>query len=177
MNRLTESHYEPELSGVHDGMSQLDFFTLYDKYAPALLGVITKIISDEAEAAVLLETTFTKIHSEINKPRSEQQPLFSWLITTARCTALNALKERRQLTPVLQLTETGKVVPLPASDTDVSTGFSKDSTDPRLKKLLNFVLFDNCTPEEAAVSIGMPVETARQQLRLAMQQLRTRPKA
>ena len=103
------------------------------------------------------------------------QPLFVWLLQITRRTATDALKERKRGTGTeLQLTESGKVISpnwqksVPAPPVVVLT----NSANAQQKELLDSVLFKNCTPEEAALSVGIPIEQARQQLRLAMQQLR-----
>ena len=171
----THQDIEPP-AGIVIG-NQLDFSTLYDQYAPALLGIIMKMISDKTEADSLLETTFRKVRSEMGSFKPEKQPVFAWLLNIARCTALEALNNRRQLpAPVIQLTTTGNVIALHKNSTPEPIGFVATVTDPRLSELLDWVLFKNCTPEEAAVSVGLPVETVRQQLRLAMQQLRNSAK-
>ncbi len=173
MSRQTDLHRQSDVSGERTVTSQVDFSTLYDRYAPALLGIITKIISDEKEAVNVLEATFTKVWSEIDQFKPEKQPIFTWLLLIARTTALDALANRRQIEKtVFQLTETGKVVPLQKDSTPAPAGFSSDSTEPRLTELFNSVLFKNCVPGEAAGSMGVSVELARQDLRRAMQQLR-----
>ena len=55
MKHLSYSHQKADLFGRHTVANQLDFFALYDRYAPVLLGVIKKIISDEVESVALLE--------------------------------------------------------------------------------------------------------------------------
>ena len=173
MIRQTDLHQKSDLFGETTVTKQVDLPALYDRYAPALLGIIARIISDEKEAVKLLEVTFTKVCSEIDRFKPEKQPIFTWLLTIARNTALDAVNERRQVeTPVFQLTETGKVVSLQKDSTPPPVGFSTDSTEPRLTELFTSVLFKNCLPGEAAGSMGIPVESARQELRRAMQQLR-----
>lgn len=173
MSRQADLHQKSEVFGERTVTKQVDFSTLYDRYAPALLGIITRIISDEKEAIKLLEVAFTKVWSGMDQLDSEQQPTFTWLLTIARSTALEALTKRRQVeTPVFQLTEMGKVVPLQKDSTPAPIGFSRDSTESQLTELFTSVLFKNCTPEEAAGSMGVPVESARQALRRAMQQVR-----
>ena len=162
-------------SSPPDGLGTIDqatFSQLYDQYAPALLGVITAIVQNEAEATRLLEVTFLKICSQFSP---KQQPLFVWLVSVARATALDAVKDQKGSTPpIVKLSDGGKVM------TDVFTRSDSSTTVPDpshrvgspLNKLLDAVFFQNCTPEEAASTIGLPVTTARQQLRLAMQLLR-----
>lgn len=167
---------EPQLSVRYDDNIPLDFSALYDRYAAILLGIITRIVSDKDMAIELLATTFSKARSEINTYRPEKQPVFTWLLIIARCTAQNALREKKQAstsTRAIQLTSTGKVIPLPTNVPEAFITLPTDSINPKLTQLLHSVLFKNCTPEEAARSLDLPVETARQLLRQAMQQLRT----
>ena len=178
MKHPSYSQLNSDLSGGDPVPNQLDFFDLYDRYAPILLGTIKKIISDEVEAVAVLEKTFIKVRAEMSQFRPGQKPIFSWLLTIARCAASDALSERRQPpTPVLQFTANGKIVALPIEKVTPPVSSITGVIAPQLKKLLDSVLYQNCTPEEGAVSMGIPVETARQQLRLALQQLRTLPKA
>ncbi|GAB4028872.1 RNA polymerase sigma factor [Spirosoma gilvum] len=175
MKTFVSSSIKQGLIGPAEGLNQLVFADIYDRYAAILLGVITKIIPEKAEAVSLLETTFSKVRSELPQFKPSKQPLFVWLLQIARCTALDALKERRQAAvPVLQLTEQGSVVrPMwGKSNQTVLTRPQTRSAEGQQKQLLDMVLFRNCTPQEAAMSLGIPVETVRQQLRLAMQQVR-----
>ncbi|AUD04286.1 RNA polymerase sigma factor [Spirosoma pollinicola] len=173
MSQPVDIRQDSDLPDEWNAQSRLDFSTLYDRYAPVLLGVITRIVTDKTEAVSLLEQTFIQVRSELVQFQSEKKPLFIWLLGIARCTALEAVGQRKQIQmPVLQLKSTGQVVALPTSAVTHQTGFCIDSTDANLKELLDSVLFKNCTPEEAAATIGVPVDTARQQLRLAIQKLR-----
>ncbi|GAB3022003.1 sigma-70 family RNA polymerase sigma factor [Spirosoma pulveris] len=174
MAREIPLHKEPQLPGRYDDKFPLDFSALYDRYAAVLLGVITRIVSDKDMAIELLATTFMKARSEMITYRPEKQPLFTWLLLIARCTAQDALREKKQAsTRVVQLTLTGKVIPLPTNVLQTTVPLPTDSLNPKLTQLLHSVLFKNCTPEEAARNLDLPAETARQLLRQAMQQLRT----
>ncbi len=173
MSRQTVSHQNSDASGEHTVTKQLDFSTLYDRYAPALLGVITRIVSDKDESIRLLESTFMKVRLEINQFNAEKQPVFAWLLNIARKEAAEFLNQREKgQTAVFELSANGKVMPLQKNTTPAPRPFRSDLTDPRLTELVDSVLFENCTPEEAAGSVGFPVELARQQLRRAVQQLR-----
>jgi RNA polymerase sigma factor (sigma-70 family) len=175
MNNPYSSLSEKELLNQLKEPNQLAFSALYDRYAPSLLGVITHIVHHNGlDATLLLEKTFINVRSQITQFNPEQHSLFVWLLNISRQTAVDALLARKNQRPsAIQLTVTDKVMvsrsqnttPVPAQPATVPV-------DPRLKKLVDSILFDNCTPEEAAASLGLPAESARQQLRLAMQQLR-----
>lgn len=157
--------------------NQVAFAELYDRYASSLLGVITGIVSNEAEAVEILEKTFIAVRSQAIQFEPTKQPLFIWMFGIARSVALNALKTHKsaQILP-LYLNESGQ---LNASKllTDQTISPANTAADSRLNELLNAVVFKNCTPEEAAASLEIPVEEARQQLRLAMRQLQNSPKS
>ena len=157
-------------------LDQDAFSQLYDQYAPTLLGVIAAIVCDETEAERLLEITFTRIRLRFSEVRSNNQPLFVWLLSIARTTALESTQQQRKpKVPVFKLTESGGVVADVLIQRNVPVFFTSTRTlvSSSMRALLDAVLLKNCTPEEAASSIGMPVATARKQLREAMQQLRT----
>ncbi len=178
---MIRSDFSQSESFPPDGLGTIDqatFSQLYDQYAPALLGVITAIVQNEAEATRLLEATFLRICSQFGQFSPKRQPLFVWLVSIARATALDAVKDQKGSTPsIVKLSDGGKVI------TDVFTRIDSSTAVPDppyrisspLNELLDAVFFQNCTPEEAASVIGLPVATARQQLRLAMQSLRKPP--
>ncbi len=180
MKRPDSSLREKELLDHLKTKSQLAFSELYDQYASLLLGVITQIVRDEAEAVTLLEETFIRVRSEIDQFNPEKQPLFIWLLQIARSTALAALKKRKltnSSAPPLTVAHGQVISPVSLTNpSNESAGVPVQSMDFRLNKLVEAVFFKNCTPEEAATSLDIPVELARQQLRLAIQRVRASQK-
>lgn len=176
---MTSSDFpQPELRPPNDSndsvaVDQIIFFQLYDQYAPMLLGVIAAIVNDKDEAVRVLEVTFTKIRSQFGQFKS-QQPLFVWLLSIARATASDAKKNMvKSDVPVLHLSGTGRVNAFVNSSSTTALPGAQTPVSSPTNDLINAVIYKNCTLEEAVSKSGMPVETARQQLRLAMQQLRS----
>ena len=169
MNHSAFVRPEPSLSGESIPIDKATFSQLYNRYAPMLLGVITAIVRNDAEAARLLEVTFNEIRSQYSTARPTAQPLFVWLLSIVRSVALDAVKNQQTIPDP---TNTGKVMMVVSvsanASTDTGTQGSSSAND-----LLNAVLFRNCTLEEAVSAVGLSAATARQQLRQAMQQLRT----
>ncbi|WP_018618995.1 RNA polymerase sigma factor [Spirosoma luteum] len=156
----------PALAGEGKATDKANFSALYDRFAPILLGVITNIIPDKAASVVVLEDAFLAIHAQLDQFQPGKQPLFTWLLHITRNTAIDALRKRRQILPGnLKLSETGEVIRV------ADPGAPADAQQ---TALLDAVLFKNCTPQEAALSLNIPVEQAQQQLRLAVQNLRQR---
>ncbi len=67
------------------------FSLLYDKYAPALLGIICKIIDDDHLAENTLQLTFVNAWKTITQFNKSDSSLFIWLINMARKTAFEKL--------------------------------------------------------------------------------------
>ncbi|GAB3800976.1 hypothetical protein GCM10028819_27320 [Spirosoma humi] len=173
MSRAINEPQKLDLPRGQNAINKVDFHALYDRYAPALFGVITKSILNKDEAAALLEKIFVAVGAEIGLFEPEKQPVFAWLLTITRNAITDALQMRNRVPyPAFQVTTTGQVT-LPAHQPAPAVHFDTHPTNSQLKELLDAVLFKKCTPEEAARTMGLPTETARQQLRLAMQQLRS----
>lgn len=156
-------------------INQTTFSQLYDQYAPALLGVISAIVGDETEAVRLLEITFVRVRTEFGRTKPENQPLFVWLLSIARSTALEATEgQTKPGMTVLRFTDMGWVTTGSSTRNGPATA-ATDTHSPTpspMSELLDAVLIKNCAPEEAASLVGLPVTTARQHLRSAMQQFR-----
>lgn len=67
------------------------FSLLYDKYAPALLGIISKIIDNEQLAEKTLLLTFVNAWNTITQFNNFDSTLFTWLINMTRKTAFENL--------------------------------------------------------------------------------------
>ena len=65
---------------------------LYDKYAPALLGTIKKIVNNEKLADEILKSTFVKAWDQAASFNESKSSLFIWLINLARQTAVEEIK-------------------------------------------------------------------------------------
>ena len=158
--------------------NKLAFGRLYDQYASLLLGVLTRMVSDKAEAVRLLEQSFVTIHQQIGKLEAGKQRSFINLLRIAHRTASDALALRKQRRiSSLGLTETGKLTtpPWQVTRSTPAREVPENTADGQRGKFLNDILFHNCTLEEAAASAGIPIDQARQQLRVAVRQLRNLP--
>lgn len=72
--------------------NQQSFGLLYDKYAPALLGIIIRIANNQRKAEEILSHVFVKVWNQIASFNSSNTSLFSWLIQLTRQTAFDEIK-------------------------------------------------------------------------------------
>lgn len=169
---------EDELVEALKTRSQKAFSALYDNYAPALLGVIVRIVRDEAEAENLLQDTFIKVWKHIDQYRSERGRLFTWLINIARNTAINFLRSQKDI----QKTEIhpdkngvhlyGGPVADPAPVDYIGVSETVAQLDPKLKQIIDLLYFNGYTQQEVADGLGLPLGTVKTRTRTALQQLK-----
>ncbi len=69
---------------------------IYDRYAPALLGIICKITGDKQVAEDILKTVFIKACSQAGSFHASGSSLFTWLINIARQLAFDKIKNEHR---------------------------------------------------------------------------------
>jgi len=62
---------------------------IYDKYAPALYGVVLRIVRSEEIAEDVMQDSFLKIWKNGKQYNSSKGTLFTWLLNIARNTAID----------------------------------------------------------------------------------------
>lgn len=65
--------------------------SLYDAYSPKLYSTIIKIVSNEEQAAAVLQSTFLQAYNTQFADNDRKHSLLMWLLNTSRNTAINAL--------------------------------------------------------------------------------------
>ena len=81
-----------QLTDFIENRNQQSMEYFYDKYSPALYGIIYRIINNTHIAEECLMATFVKAWNEIASFRPSDTTFFSWLINFARQAAIAALK-------------------------------------------------------------------------------------
>ena len=76
--------------------NQQSMVYLYDKYSPALYGIIYRITNNKNVAEECLMATFEKAWNEIANFRSSGTSFFNWILNTARKTAFEALAQQNK---------------------------------------------------------------------------------
>jgi DNA-directed RNA polymerase specialized sigma24 family protein len=66
------------------------FAVLYDKYAPALNGVIARIVDDQKVAEEVLQLTFMNIWEAVREFDPAKGRLFTWMLQIARKASIKA---------------------------------------------------------------------------------------
>lgn len=75
----------------------IDYF--YDKYSPALYGIIYRITNNKQLTEEGLTATFAKAWNEMGAFRGSRTSLFTWLINLARQSAFEVIKQEQKRNP------------------------------------------------------------------------------
>ena len=74
--------------------------TLYDRYAPAVMGLTLRIVADRPAAEDLVQETFWRAWKHAAAFRRERGAFSAWLFTIARNAAIDRLRRSRNLRTV-----------------------------------------------------------------------------
>lgn len=153
------------------------FAVLYDNYAPALLGIIVKIVRDEDEAENLLQDAFVKIWRNIHQYDATKGRLFTWILNIARNTAINYLRSSHY--------SVGKEIQSIDNPVSIQTAYSEnidvnyigvaetvEKLEPKLKQIIDLIYFMGYTQQEVSEKLDMPLGTVKTRTRMALLQLR-----
>ncbi|RFS19840.1 RNA polymerase subunit sigma-70 [Chitinophaga silvatica] len=155
------------------------FSYIYDLYSPALFGVISKVLNDNAAANDVLQEVFLKIWRNADTYNEQKGRLFTWMLNVARNTAIDLLRSKsfkqEQKTiyntdDLHALKETTPVLPI-----NDQLGFSQvlERLTKEQRQLIDLAYYKGCTQEEIARIMDVPLGTVKTRMRNAIQQLRT----
>lgn len=158
---------------------QLAFSYLYDNYAPALNGVIYRIVQDEAASEDVLQETFLKIWNNFSQYDKTKGKLFTWIVNIARNLAIDYTRSKSFRNQQKNL-EVDKIVGF--IDSRRSAFFNPDQIGlkgmlnklkPEQREILDLVYFNGYTQAEVAGQLGIPLGTVKTKIRMALIQLRS----
>ncbi|GAB4240570.1 MAG: sigma-70 family RNA polymerase sigma factor [Ekhidna sp.] len=154
------------------------FAYLYDHYAGAVFGIISRIIFDEDVAKEVLQDAFMKFWDKIDHFDSEKGRLFTWMANITRNLSIDKLRSK-------ELKKAGKTGTLDSYVTgiDQSNQYHQTIDTIGLKEALNslreeerFILemayFKGYTQSEISDEYDIPLGTVKTRLRMGLKSLR-----
>lgn len=148
---------------------------LFDHYAGALNGIISRIVLSEKLSEELLQQTFLKIWDKIDSYDADKATLFTWMSRIARNNAIDAKRlkkfENNQKTDSLDLSIHNRKTEQQSSDTmDIKTLLSK--LDEKHKSVIDHIYLKGYSHSEAAKKLDLPLGTIKTRLRNGLKELR-----
>jgi RNA polymerase sigma factor (sigma-70 family) len=171
------SHTEQSIVASLKAKDKEAISTLYDNYAPALYGVILKIVKSEQSAEDILQEVFVKIWKHADTYDASKGKLFTWLINIARNAAIDHLRSKGYKKEIP--TESNLVHQ--QSNEENSESLNTDyiglkeiveQLDPVNKQIIDLIYFQGYTQAEAAETLNIPLGTVKTKVRISIRQLR-----
>lgn len=163
--------------GQLQARSEAAFAQLYDHYGAAMLGVIARLVDDEAEAENLLQDSFVKVWKYIHRYDAGKGRLFTWLVTICRNTALNYLRSRENFKKVeIQKAGSGvsiqRLIAEPPSADHIGIGTVLAKLELKHREIINLIYYRGYTQQEVAEVLDIPLGTVKTRTRMALQLLK-----
>lgn len=149
---------------------------LYDKYAPALYSVILQIVKDKETANKVVKEVFIQVWRQIGDYDPAKERLFTWVLKMARHAAINETKTGLHLQHLHEqpANRAEMLQSIARSETD-DCGFKKliCKLKEEQKMLIDLCYFKNYSEDQIARTMGIPPETVKKRIRVALSALRT----
>jgi RNA polymerase sigma factor (sigma-70 family) len=151
---------------------------LYDLYAPALFGIISKLIKYDDLAEDILQETFVKTWKSINKFDPQKGKLFTWMARIAHNAAIDFLREQAG---VRKLKTLGIDMVFFQVEKNYPVNYNTDTIGvrelinvlPQLQKqILDLIYFQGYTQVEVSDRLQIPLGSVKSKLRYAILLLR-----
>lgn len=158
---------------------QVAFSYLYDNYAPALYGVIFRIVQDQESAEDVLQDAFVRIWNTFSYYDKTKGKLFTWIVNIARNLAIDFTRSKSFKNQQKNL-DVDKIVDF--IDSRKNTAFNTEliglkallgKLRPEQQEILDLVYFKGYTQAEAAEELNIPLGTVKTRIRMALMQLRS----
>lgn len=169
---------EQELVASLQNKDQQAFSYLYDNYAPALYGVIMKMLNRKEAAKDLLQEVFVKIWRNIGSYDAEKSKLYTWMLHITRNAAIDVLRSSR-------FNQEKKISDIENSvhnNSELTTSIKTDhlglkqivgSLKEEYRRIIDLAYFKGYTQEEIAKILNIPVGTVKTRSRSALIQLKS----
>lgn len=154
----------------------------YAQYASTVLALLTKMLGSPAEAEEILQDVFVELWKKASQYDSSRGTVIAWVITVARCRALDALRARKRRYGDRQseysegdaMVTERKRPDVMASSTRwhqaLRQAFMRLSGEQRA--VLELSYFQGMSHGQIAETLGLPVGTVKSRILLGMRSLR-----
>lgn len=176
MLKVHQKISEEELIVQLKSKSEFGFSYLYDHYSAALLGVIYRIVNDEARANDVLQDVFIKIWKSIDSYERGKGTLFTWMLNVARNAAIDSNRSKHvkhQIQIDARVVDQQNQVDS-SKQMDV-IGLKETVAQLKLEhqKVIEYIYMQGFTQQEFSDEFGIPLGTVKTRTRSALQELRT----
>lgn len=163
--------YEKMILSFRQG-DQASLGQLYDKYAPALLGVITRILESPDLSCDCLQHCFNEFWNKKSSYDNKKERIFTWMIKIARNSALDILKNGHgSFSTVARQEDSMGVKNNPALENSNAES-PVSSIDAEQREVLDLVYIKGFSFAETATQLNTSLETVKSRFILAVKNLK-----
>lgn len=148
---------------------------LYDRYSPALYGVIMQVVKVEEIAEDVLQEAFLKIWKSFDSYDEYKGKLFTWMINICRNLAIDKIrsKEYRMKNSTDGLSSNGLSGYASTTFNPDHIGVREvvDTLSPDQKQIIDLMYFEGLTQSEIAEEYNIPLGTVKTRARSAVKVL------
>ena len=152
------------------------FAQFYDRHAPRVLGLLTRMLGVRGEADDVLQETFWQVWTRAASYDPQRSSPLIWLILIARSRARDQLRRRRRRDAPTPAGEAPLVADVAseterAEDTQIARSALAQLPDEQ-RNLIRLAFFSGMTHEQIAAAESIPVGTVKTRIRRGMMRLR-----
>ena len=159
---------------------------LYDRHAPVVMGVASRVVKDAADAEIVVLETFTQAWRNANRYDAARSSVASWLVMIARSRSLDTLRSAARQARVgsvpvdeapddaLAAEDVGSNPDRQAEAREQRSAIAQalhELPDPQ-RVAIELAFFEGLSQTEIAERLAEPLGTVKTRIRLAMSKLR-----
>jgi RNA polymerase sigma factor (sigma-70 family) len=175
---IAKKYSESELVALLQQQDQKAFSYLYDNYAPALNGIIIRIVEDKILAEDILQEAFFKIWNNFSQYDTSKGRLFTWMLNLTRNLTIDIVRSKGYKKQQKISGDENSVNYVKDENAALerfdSIGLRKQihNLKPEQRILIELAYFSGYTQDEIAKDIGIPLGTVKTRIRSAIVELR-----
>jgi len=175
---VIQKYSEDELVMLLKRQDQQAFSYLYDNYAPALNGVIFRLVEDKTLSEDILQEVFIKIWNNFSSYDHSKGRLFTWMMNLTRNHTIDTLRSKGYKKQNKISGDENSVNNLhdatSGRDKFDAMGIRKQLSNlkPDQRTVIDLAYFNGYTQDEIAKEIGIPLGTVKTRMRTAILELR-----
>jgi RNA polymerase sigma-70 factor (ECF subfamily) len=151
------------------------FALLYDKYSPALYGIVQKIIRDDDIAQDILQDCFVTIWKKAKSFDATKGSFFTWMLNICRNKAIDVLRKQQRESGHLDTMKETEVLSSKETAMNVNTiglGEEVNKLPEEQQIIIEYLYFKGYTQKEVSEELNIPLGTVKTRARYAITELR-----